>query len=54
MNQKSQLHPSQTRQYLGFLFNSKTMTIALPPEKRQKLHTRTATILDLITKEMQF
>lgn len=35
--EKSNLSPNQTCKYLGFLYNSKTMLISLPNEKRLKL-----------------
>lgn len=35
--EKSHLHPSQTCKFLGFVFNSKNMTLSLPAEKRKSL-----------------
>ncbi|KAG1136658.1 hypothetical protein G6F37_011883 [Rhizopus arrhizus] len=42
--QKSILEPSHSQEFLGFLFNTKTMQIQVPTKKIQKLKTRIAQI----------
>nr|CAI5852921.1 unnamed protein product [Callosobruchus analis] len=44
--EKSCLHPTQALQYLGFIFNSKTMTISPTKDKKQKIRDMTNKLLN--------
>lgn len=44
--EKSVLLPSQTQEFLGFVFNTKRMSISVPTQKLQKLMVRLKQVLN--------